>query len=188
MTTTPRRARSLDALLVEVNRHAPHRSVASDGWIASAAHHAVNPTSDHEPNAEGVVRAQDITHDPEGGLDAGDLARRVARLLGKHPALGAGAYVIFSRRIISTNRIGEGWRAYTGYSPHTEHVHISVASAASGYDSTRPWNLYRTATPNLDHALNDLRHARDARKRGPVRTAIGDAILRVLAIRKRVRR
>ncbi len=43
-------------------------------------------------------------------------------------------------------------------------------------------------TPNLDHALRDLRHARDARKAGPVRTAIADAITRVLGIRKRARR
>lgn len=43
-------------------------------------------------------------------------------------------------------------------------------------------------TPNLDHALKDLRTARDRRKAGPIRTAIGDAILKVIAARKRARR
>lgn len=43
------------------------------------------------------------------------------------------------------------------------------------------------ATPNLDHSLSDLRKARDARKPGPVRTAIGDAILKVIAVRDRIK-
>lgn len=183
-----RQARSLDVMLAEVNHHAPNRSKVSDGGLASTAHHLQNPTSDHEPNAAGVWRARDVTHDPAGGLDGADFARRVAAKLGKIPALGMGAYVIYNRRIISTARLSAGWRPYDGVNPHTTHVHVSVATAAAGYDSTRPWNLWGRPTPNLDHALRDLRHARDARKAGPVRTAIGDAITRVLAIRKRVRR
>jgi hypothetical protein len=43
-------------------------------------------------------------------------------------------------------------------------------------------------TPNLDHALKDLRAARDHRGRGPVRTAIADLIVRTVALRKRARR
>lgn len=34
-------------------------------------------------------------------------------------------YVIWNRRIWSAYRAGEGWRRYTGYSPHTDHIHIS---------------------------------------------------------------
>lgn len=183
-----RQAHSLDVMLTEVNHHAPHRSKASDGGLASPAHHLANPDSDHEPNAVGVWRAYDITHDPTHGLDGADLARRVAAKLGKIPALGPGAYVIYNRRIISTNRLAAGWRPYTYGDPHTSHVHISVATAAAGYDSTKPWSLWGKVTPNLDHALKDLRRARDVRKPGAVRTAISDAITRVLAIRKRVRR
>lgn len=181
---TPRPARSLVVLLAEVNHHAPHRSKVSDGWIASAAHHLQNPTSDHEPNAAGVVRARDVTHDPAGGLDGADLARRVAAKLGKIPALGSGAYVIYNRRIISTDRLASGWRPYTKGDPHTSHVHISVATAAHGYDSTQPWNLWGKATPHLDHAVRDLRASRA--HAGPRKRArLTDVIKRIRAIRGR---
>lgn len=176
---TPRPAHSLDVLLAEVDHHAPHRSKASDGWIASAAHHLQNPTSDHEPNAAGVVRARDVTHDPAGGLDGADLARRVAAKLGKIPALGPGAYVIYNRRIISTNRLAAGWRRYDGPNPHTNHVHVSVATDARGYDSTTPWNLWGKATPHLDHAIRDLRTSRA--KAGPRKR------LRLTAVIKAIR-
>lgn len=142
--TTPRRAYALDVLLAEVNKHAPHRSKASDGWIGDPAHAA--RVSDHNPNAAGVVRAVDITDDPAGGLDGDKLALLIAAKLGKLPALGAGAYVIHNRRIISTNRLKEGWRSYSGTNPHEKHVHVSVATASSGYDSRRPWNLYAPAS------------------------------------------
>ena len=186
--TTIRQARSLDVMLAEVNHHAPSRSIASDGGLASTAHHLQNPTSDHEPNAAGVWRARDVTNDPAGGLDGADLARRVAAKLGKIPALGSGAYVIFNRRIISTDRLAAGWRPYDGVNPHTTHVHVSVATAAAGYDSMQPWRLWSTATPHLDQALRELRAARDARKPGPVRRRIKVAIATVRAIREAVRR
>lgn len=34
-------------------------------------------------------------------------------------------YVIWNRRIWSAYRSREGWRPYTGYSPHTDHIHLS---------------------------------------------------------------
>lgn len=34
-------------------------------------------------------------------------------------------YVIYNRRIWSVARNSEGWRPYSGVSPHTDHVHIS---------------------------------------------------------------
>lgn len=132
---TWRPARSLDVLLAEVNKLAPKRSKTSDGTIGDTAHSA--RTSDHNPNSAGVVRARDITHDPADGCDCNVLASKVAALLGKHPALGAGAYVIWNRRIISTNRKAEGWRTYTGSNPHSKHMHVSVGTR--GYDDTTPW-------------------------------------------------
>lgn len=136
---TWRMARSLDVLLAEVNTSAPGRSKASDGGIGDAAH--ATRTSDHNPwvkvNGVGVVRARDVTHDPAGGLDAAALADHLAGLLGKHPALGTGGYVIFNGRIISTSRLDEGWRPYTGLNAHRQHVHISVG--LNGFDNTTPW-------------------------------------------------
>jgi len=136
-----REARALMTLLTSVNGAAPRRSKASDGWIGDAAH--ASRTSDHNPwvkdkSGVGVVRARDFTHDPAGGFDAGLLAEHVAGLLGNHPALTSGAYVIWRGRIISTDRKREGWRPYSGTNPHDKHVHVSVGT--SGYDSTAAWS------------------------------------------------
>lgn len=136
---TWRMAKSLDVLLAEVNASAPKRSKAGDGGIGDAKH--ASRTSDHNPwlkvGGVGVVRARDFTHDPKGGLDAAALADHLAGLLGKHPALGSGGYVIFHGRIISTSRLAEGWRPYTGLNAHKQHVHISVD--LTGFDNTTPW-------------------------------------------------
>lgn len=143
---TWRVARSLDQLLEEINTAAPNRSKVSDGSIGDAAH--ASRDSDHNPwvigvGGVGVVRARDFTHDPAGGLDCNDLATFLARKLlgldGSHPALGSGAYVIWNRRILSRDRRDEGWRPYAGSNPHDHHLHLSVATAATGYDSTTRW-------------------------------------------------
>jgi peptidoglycan hydrolase-like protein with peptidoglycan-binding domain len=141
---TWRVAQSLLILRDEVNRFAPHRNKASDGSIGDAAHAA--RTSDHNPyikdrNGVGVVRALDVTHDPQGGFDAKDLAEHV-RTLGAR-GNNRPRYVIWNRRIASATS-SWNWRAYTGSNPHTKHVHISVVEAASGYDSKAPWGFKGT--------------------------------------------
>lgn len=162
MTATPRRAYALDVLLGEINKHAPHRSTVSDGWIGDARHQA-ETTSDHNPNRLGVVRAQDVTDDPDGGMDGSQLAQLVAHRLGRHPALMSGAYVIHNARIISADRFAEGWRPYAGLNAHRHHVHISVSTAQAGYDSKTPWRLWATPakpkTPTDPPALVRLRNA-----------------------------
>lgn len=141
---TWRVARSLDTLLAEINASAPNRSKVSDGSIGDAAH--ASRTSDHNPwvidrFGVGVVRARDFTHDPADGCDAGAIAEAIRQLaLRGHPALGAGAYVIWNRRIASAS-YGWVWRSYTGSNPHDHHCHVSVATAAAGYDSTAPWGV-----------------------------------------------
>ena len=152
---TWRMARSLDVLLNEVNRAAPDRNKASDGGVGDAAH--ATRTSDHNPwvtdsNGVGVVRARDFTHDP-GDLDAEHLAAHLAEHLGRHPALGSGAYVIWDWLIISTDRLAEGWRPYTGSNGHTKHVHISVGT--TGYDNTQGWNWPPTQEEWFDVATKD---------------------------------
>lgn len=187
---TWRTAYSLDVILAEINAHAPRRSKASDGSVSSDAHKKQNPDSDHDPNAAGVVRARDFTHDPAGGLDCNVLAAKLAAMLheGTHPALGSGAYVIWDAQIISRDRIGEGWRPYAGENLHTKHLHLSVATARAGYDSRRPWNLWprpRLRRPaEIRAALRQLR-ARLATA-GPVEAKrIRAAIVRLLRIKKR---
>jgi hypothetical protein len=125
-----RLARSLEQLRREVNAAFPARSKMSDGTIGDPAHSS--RTSDHNPNAYGVVCAIDITHDPRNGCDAGWIAnvaitdRRVK-------------YVIWNGRLWSRARAGEGWRSYSGANPHTKHIHISVGPSAVLYDSTARW-------------------------------------------------
>lgn len=137
-------ARSLDVLKAEIDKEFPNRSTISDGSIGDAAH--ASRESDHNPwvvvDGIGIVRARDFTHDPDGGLDCWQLAPKLASLIGKHPALGSGGYVIWQRKIISYDRRSEGWRTYTGSNPHDRHLHISVALRQSGFDSTQPWNIY----------------------------------------------
>lgn len=137
-----RLARSLEALRGELDQLAPRRSKVSDGSIGDAAH--ASRDSDHNPwvkdrSGVGVVRAIDVTHDPKGGMDCQLLAEHLAERLGKHSALGSGAYVIFRSRIISTDRLKEGWRSYSGSNPHDKHLHVSVG--VNSYDSPEAWGL-----------------------------------------------
>ncbi|WP_372733625.1 hypothetical protein [Nocardioides sp.] len=134
-------ARSLDELLAEINAADPNRNKAADGSIGDEAHSS--RASDHNPNPEGVVRARDFTHDPAGGLDCDALAEFLVDLgrRNAHPALGTGAYVIWEGRIASDTEDGQpwDWEPYRGSNPHRKHLHLSVATEAAGYDTTRPW-------------------------------------------------
>lgn len=138
MASTWRLARSLEVLLAEVDARWPGRSKRSDGTIGDAAHAARK--SDHNPNAVGVVRALDITHDPAGCR--GDLVAEYLRTLGEagDDRLNGGGYVIWNRLVAGAGK-GWVWRPYTGPSPHTDHVHVSASRVSFGYDSTRPWRL-----------------------------------------------
>lgn len=137
MARSWRPAYSLDVLSDEIDDVAPRRSTRSDGTIGDQAH--ANRDSDHNPNAVGVVRAKDFTHDPDGGLDCNVLAEFLAARLGKHPALGPGAYLIWRGRIISTSRLSEGWRRYTGANKHNQHIHVSTGRY--GYDDRTAFGL-----------------------------------------------
>lgn len=127
-------AKSLAVLRDQVNARWPNRSKTSDGWIGDPAHAA--RTSDHNPNAAGVVTALDITHDPAHGVDAG----KIAETLRQHrdPRI---KYVISNARIFSSKSSPWQWRPYTGVNAHTKHVHISVDADPALYDSTAAWAL-----------------------------------------------
>lgn len=158
MSTSWRVARSLDVLLAEVNAAAPNRSKLADGSIGDASHQA--RASDHNPNAAGVVRARYITDDPDDGCDAARLAEHVRRLgLAGHPALGPGAYVIWNWRIASATPDGQpwDWEPYAGSNGHTQHVHISVATSATGYDNTTPWGWPTKEDDDMAQYAEDLK-------------------------------
>lgn len=98
----------------ELNAANPKRDKRSDGWIGDASHAARK--SDHNPDYShgGIVIAFDIDND---GVDED---RLIAILIKDHRV----NYVIWNRHIWSREH-GFVKRAYTGTSPHTEHVHVS---------------------------------------------------------------
>lgn len=134
-----RLAYSLETLRDQINAAYPDRSTVSDGTIGDAAHQAV--ASDHNPNAEGVVCALDITNSPDTGFDAHALADRLLEV--RHPDL---KYLISNQRIAG-DWTGWQWTPYSGTSdPHINHIHISVGIGPDGqsqqpYDDTMPWNV-----------------------------------------------
>lgn len=123
-------APALVTLRRQVDAAYPARSKASDGTIGDTAHSARR--SDHNPDGHGVVRAVDITHDPDGGVDCTILARDLVASGDERIK-----YVIWDGHIWSPARAAEGWRRYHGANGHTHHLHLSV----TGSDDGRPWNL-----------------------------------------------
>lgn len=101
----------------------PDRDRTSDGWIGDTRH-AARP-SDHNPDANGWVRAIDVDRDLSGKPKPDimpDLADQI-RLAGKSGEKRI-AYVIFDGRIASS-RFNWRWRKYTGSNKHNHHCHIS---------------------------------------------------------------
>ena len=109
-------------LRLQVDDSYPDRDRTSDGWIGDTRHQA--RPSDHNPDAEGIVRAIDIDRDLSGKAkpdlmpDLADQIRLAARTDKRI------AYVIFNGRIASS-RMGFSWRKYSGSNPHNHHCHVS---------------------------------------------------------------
>jgi hypothetical protein len=135
MATTWRVARSLQTLLAQLNEAYPHRSIEADGSIGDAAH--AGTVSDHNPDANGVVRARDFTDDKAGGLDALDF--REALRVSHDPRI---KYVISEGQMFSSYPTSSypawTWRPYSGVNGHFHHVHVSVVADARA-DDTRKW-------------------------------------------------
>lgn len=138
----------------QVNQHAPGRKKTADGWIGDSKHAA--STSDHNPwvklGSVGIVTALDITHDPASGVDTYKMAdhmrtKRDARI----------KYVISNRRIFSSTGSPWTWRTYTGSSPHTGHIHISVNSVAKHFDNRDSWDLGLVAAAQPSLPVEDER-------------------------------
>ncbi|MEH2489350.1 hypothetical protein [Bradyrhizobium sp. AZCC 2230] len=133
-----RPARSLEVLLKQVNDMAPGRDKSSDGILGDQSHQTRK--SDHNPDANGVVTAMDISHDPAHGVDAGDLAETLRQSQDKRIK-----YIISNRRIASSVVSPWQWRPYNGANAHEHHVHVSVMDTPSLYDDTSAWQI----DPNL---------------------------------------
>jgi hypothetical protein len=98
----------------------PDRDRASDGWLGDAKHAARK--SDHNPTAEGIVRAIDIDADLRSHKsEAFDLADQLRLLARSDKRI---SYIIFNGKIASWKR-NYKWRKYDGINPHKTHIHIS---------------------------------------------------------------
>lgn len=151
-------APSLEIFRAELNELFPDRDKRSDGWIGDKKH--AGGKSDHNPSNHpgswsGVVRAFDADNDIAANFNGQSLVNLLVPLMGVHPALGSGAYLIYNRKILSTDRLAEGWRPYSGVNPHTGHVHISVAKSATGYNSIQPWFGIITGDENVMQNTED---------------------------------
>lgn len=129
-----RLANSLVKLREQVNTAYPNRNKASDGTIGDTAH--ATSASDHNPNAQGVVTALDLTHDPANGLDI----MNFAEVIKSDPRV---KYLIANRLIWWRG----DWYDYTGSNPHTKHIHISVSATPSVYDNSNDWKLGGNVNP-----------------------------------------
>jgi hypothetical protein len=131
-------AKSLIHLRDQVNQKAPNRSKASDGTIGDASH--ASRSSDHNPWVQdagiGVVTAIDITNDPSDGCDVEKLVQALVSSRDERIK-----YIIWNRRIISSQVQPWVWRDYNGKNPHTKHCHLSVKDDKALYDSVNEWQI-----------------------------------------------
>ena len=120
---SPKLCKAGQQLRLQVDDSFPDRDRTSDGWIGDTRHQA--RPSDHNPDAEGIVRAVDIDRDLSGKAkpdlmpDLADQIRLCARAGDKRIS-----YVIFDGRIASSKKAW-AWRPYDGSNKHNHHCHIS---------------------------------------------------------------
>lgn len=139
----PVKTPNVKALFASIDRLAPNRDRASDGWIGDLAHQ--DSKSGHNPDRSGNAEYKDGDSKDEvraGDIDA-DLRRpgvtmtMVAEKIRTTPALRKrAAYIIWNRRIASANS-GWVWRTYTGSNPHTKHLHVSTIPSQD--ENSAPW-------------------------------------------------
>lgn len=131
---TWRVALSLLVLRDQIDALYPNRNKASDGTIGDAAHQAQQ--SDHNPDSQGIVRALDITHDPQHGCDIDQISDALAA------AQDLRVSYVIANRLITGPDYGWIWTSYSGDDPHTGHLHLSVVSTSMA-DKQYAWYLPR---------------------------------------------
>ena len=120
----PRLSKSAIQLREQIDDAFPGRDRTSDGWIGDTRHAARK--SDHNPDAQGWVRAIDIDRDlagkgkkPDLMPDLVDQIRALAKSGDKRIS-----YIIFDGKIASPRKAW-CWRPYDGINQHRHHAHIS---------------------------------------------------------------
>ena len=125
----PQLSRAAIQLREQFDDSYPSRDRTSDGWIGDTRH-ASRP-SDHNPDANGWVRAIDVDRDVSGRSKPDlmpDIADQI-RLLCKSKREKRIAYIIFDGRIASSKK-SWAWRTYEGSNKHNHHMHVSFTKEA----------------------------------------------------------
>ena len=125
----PRLSRAATQLREQFDDSYPSRDRTSDGWIGDTRH-AARP-SDHNPDANGWVRAIDVDRDVSGRSKPDlmpDIADQI-RLLCKSKKEKRITYIIFDGRIASSKKAW-AWRTYEGSNKHNHHCHVSFSQEA----------------------------------------------------------
>jgi len=121
----PKLSKAAEQLRKEVNLKYPKRDKRSDGWLGDTAHS--KRKSDHNPDAQGWVRAIDIDADLNKSNKASwELAETIkAKVVNGDKRI---SYIIHQGRIASS-RLNWKWRVYLGSNPHVSHLHVSFTKA-----------------------------------------------------------
>jgi len=121
----PKLSKAAEQLRKEVNLKYPKRDKRSDGWLGDTAHS--KRKSDHNPDAQGWVRAIDIDADLNKSNKASwELAEAIkAKAVNGDKRI---SYIIHQGRIASS-RFNWKWRVYLGSNPHVSHLHVSFTKA-----------------------------------------------------------
>ena len=130
----PKLARSAVQLREQIDDAFPGRDRTSDGWIGDTRHAARK--SDHNPDAQGWVRAIDVDRDLNGKSRKPDLMPDLVdqiRLAAKSGDKRI-SYIIFDGKIASSKKAW-AWRPYDGINKHNHHAHISF-TVRGDYDNT----------------------------------------------------
>ncbi len=120
----PRLSKSAIQLREQIDDAFPGRDRTSDGWIGDTRHAARK--SDHNPDAQGWVRAIDIDRDLNGKGRKPDVMPDLVdqiRLLAKSGDKRI-SYIIFDGKIASAKKAW-AWRPYDGINKHNHHAHVS---------------------------------------------------------------
>ena len=121
----PRLSKSAIQLREQVDDSFPDRDRASDGSIGDTKHAARK--SDHNPDAQGWVRAIDIDADLNRAKGTSVyLADQIREYAKSDKRI---TYVIHMGKICSRKSFWR-WVKYTGINPHNHHIHVSFAQAA----------------------------------------------------------
>lgn len=105
----------------QVDTWFPDRCTKSpEGWLGDSRHSTRK--SDHNPDADGWVRAIDINSRLESSDSLAPYLADQIRIAAKSdPRI---SYVIYNSKIASS-KLGWRWRKYTGINPHKRHLHCS---------------------------------------------------------------